>query len=87
MRMFQFHLGGRRKQSQEAEGGRDLGGEGRGRRKGKHDLVWGKEAGLKPQGSEWKYVTLREEKCGDPLQCTRDLGGKRISRLKERHFR
>jgi hypothetical protein len=34
-------LGGRRNQSQKAEGGRHLGGRGNGERKGEHDQVWG----------------------------------------------
>jgi hypothetical protein len=39
VRMLQSHLGGRRKQSWEAEGGRYLGGRGELEGKGEHDQV------------------------------------------------
>jgi hypothetical protein len=54
MRIPQFHLGGRRKQSQEVKGGREgqVGvGNGTSRRRGKHDQVFGGATGLKPQGA------------------------------------
>jgi hypothetical protein len=45
--MLQYHFGGIRKQSLEAEGGKDLSGRGTGRGIGEHDQVLGK-TGEKP---------------------------------------
>lgn len=38
---YNLTWGGGREQSQDAEGGRDLGGRGRRKKKGEHDQVWG----------------------------------------------
>jgi hypothetical protein len=36
---------------------------------------------------EWKYETSGGRRLGDPPECTRDLGGERLSGLKERDLR
>ena len=87
MRILRSHLGGKRKQSQEADGGRDLGCRGKGREKGKweHDQVLGREQERNPEGQqkEWKYATSEGGwEVEGPLECTRDLGHERLSRLK-----
>ena len=44
----------------------------------------GKEIGDFPEGQqiEWKQASLGGTEWGNPLECTRDLGGKRLSGLK-----
>jgi hypothetical protein len=39
------------------------------------------------QHNEWKYATSGDERWGDPLESTRDLGGERLSGLKRRDLR
>jgi hypothetical protein len=83
-------MGGRQKQSQEAEGGRDLGGREEGEGKGNHDQVLGEgnrreslragkiNGNMQPQGVGGK---------GIPPECTRDLVGESLSGLKKRDLR
>ena len=70
--MPQSHLGGRRKQSQ-------------GEREGEHDRVLGGGKGLKSLKASRKNGNRQPWKVGgwgDPLECTRVLGGERLSGLK-----
>jgi hypothetical protein len=39
------------------------------------------------QQKEWKQATLGGRRWGDPLECTKDLGGKRLSGLKGRNLK
>jgi hypothetical protein len=59
------------------EGGRDLGGRGRGKEKGGNNQVWGRRQERRPevQQNEWKYETPGGGRWGDPLESTRDPGG------------
>jgi hypothetical protein len=85
--MLQSHLGGRRKQSQEAQRGRDLGGrEGKGR-KGTGAGIgvgWGGRQDRSPEGqqNEWKQATSGSRRWGNPPESTSDLEGERLSGLK-----
>ena len=42
----------------------------------------GQERSPEGQQNEWEYAALENYRTGDPLQNTRDLGGKRLSRFK-----
>jgi hypothetical protein len=80
-------LGERRKQSQ---GGRERGtwvGEGRGVRRGEHDVVLGRGRGLKPRGAAERMETGNLKSWRGAAECTRYLGGERLSGLKGRDFR
>jgi hypothetical protein len=70
------------------EGGTCVGKE-TGTRRGKHDLILGVGKGLKLWGTAERMKTdsLEWEEMGEPLECTRDLGGGRLSGLKGRDFR
>jgi hypothetical protein len=71
------------------EGGTKV-GKRRGRGRGEHDQVLVGEKGLKSKGpEEWKQATIegRMRGWGDPPECVRDLGGERLSGLKERDLR
>ena len=84
------YLRGRRKQSWGREGGRDLCWRNMG--EGKRGL-WssiGGEQKWSPEGQQnkWKQSTFWEvEGRGEPLECTRDMGGERSSGLKGRDLR
>jgi hypothetical protein len=83
--MLQFHFGRRRKQSLEAEGGRDLGGRWEG--EGKMGTWSGiRETGKKLRGpAKWiEICTLRGCEVGDPLQSTRDLAVRDSKNLRGR---
>jgi hypothetical protein len=59
-------------------------------RKGKHDLVLGRRKGLKSLRASRKNGNGQPRELGgsgDPLECTRDLVGERLSELKGRDFR
>lgn len=79
------------KQSQGAEGKRDLGRKRTGRGRGICSGI-GEGVGLKPEGPAERIETgnLGRWRCqgpgvtGSPLEGTRDLGGERFSRLKRR---
>ena len=60
-------------------------GEDLGRGKGEQDQVWVWGIGGPKKG--WKQATLRGRRWGDPLECTRDLGGERLSGFKGRNLR
>jgi hypothetical protein len=45
-------------------------------------LTGDKEQSPKEQHNEWRYATSGDGRWGDHLECTRDLGSERISRLK-----
>ena len=82
-------MGGKRKQSQRGE-------EGPGRKggwwvqRGEHDWVFGGGKGLKSLRASRKNGNRQLWEVGgwgDPPECTRDLGGERLSGLKERDLR
>jgi hypothetical protein len=73
--MPQSHSGGRRKQSQEGEKGRLIGG--KGFRKGKK-ITWSGIGWDKGQHKEWKQATSGGRRWADPPECTSDLGGERL---------
>ena len=77
MRMLQSHLGGRRKQSREAEGERNLGGSGKG--EGEQDQVWRGRQERSPLGQKngWKYVAaegIGGEAGGERGELQKNLG-------------
>ena len=88
--MPQSHLGGRRKQPQgwRKGPGRERGGGGGGERGTWLGIGWGKRNEI-PEGQqkEWKHATLGGRRLVYPPECTRDLGGERLSGLKERNLR
>jgi hypothetical protein len=80
----------------EGEGGRDLEekGDGGGDFGGDGNMIWYwvGEKGQKGRSSEgqqkeWKQETSGCRRWGEPPECTRDLGGERLSGLKERDLR
>ena len=90
--MLRSHLQGRRKQSREAEGGRDLWvGEGRGRVKGEHNQVLGVgEDRREALRARRMNVNMQPEgvgRRGDPLECTIDLRGERLTGLRGKDLR
>jgi hypothetical protein len=50
---------------------------------------WVRKKDRRPEGQqkEWKQGTYGDRRLGDPLECTRDLGGKRLSGFKGRDLR
>jgi hypothetical protein len=85
VRKPQSHLGERRKQSQEVKGGRERSGWGRG--KVKHDQVLGGGGRREALRASKMNGNMQPRGWGDPLECTRDLGGKRLSELRRRDLR
>ena len=55
-------------------------GDGEWRGKGKHEQIWWGVQVRSPKGqqNEQKFATSGAERLGDPLESTRDLGGRRI---------
>jgi hypothetical protein len=47
----------------------------------------GQERSPGGQNNEWKYTTLGDERWGNPIEITRELGGKRLLGLKRRYLR
>jgi hypothetical protein len=84
-------LGGKWKQSQvwgQREGGTWV-EEGTGRGKCNIIRYWGGERNCSTEGQEkeWKWASSEYRRWDSHLECTRDLGGERLSGLKGRHLR
>ena len=66
---------------EDVEEGRDLGG-----RVVREIWIWVTEKDRSPEGQQkgWKQATSGDRRLGDPPECIRDLGGKRLSGRKRK---